>query len=557
MLVISATLRIMRNWLNSRLNARPTQASDKQVSPLSAWSTLLAAIAVALTSTVAIYQLNQIAERSNNSRLLLTQVKEQVSRLNALEWEGFSKGKIDQNLTEELAENKQDTDAIFNELRQIDRQNTEQQEIFNLYQRYKTQIDSVLELIAQGKINQAIAIDADRIDEIYDDLYAEITALEKSYVEQQQQVRKLADFGTALSLILAAVIIGVLSQKFSRDLWDKNQELEIALQELQQTQDQLIQQEKMAALGQLISGVAHEINNPLGAIQASASNTNQSIQEALAELPFLCQRLNSEEQASFFELTAQGLNAKPSMISRANRTLKRQIITQLQDYDIEDARYMADLLIDMGIDEDLEMILPLLKSGQGGWAIQLAYNLTCPFVNTQMILRAVDRSAKIVFALKSYAHFDHSGQRQMVRMTDGLDTVLEIYHNQLKRNIHLVQDYQDIPEIWGYPDELIQVWTNLIHNAIQAMESGGTLTLTTRQQEQGIEVSITDTGAGIPPEVQQKIFDAFFTTKPAGEGSGLGLYVSQKIIEKHQGRMEVNSQPGHTQFKVWLPIGSV
>lgn len=547
----------MRNWLNSRLNAQLTQAPGKQMPRLSAWSTFWAAIAVALTSTTAIYQLNQIAERSNNSRLLLTQVKEQVSRLNALEWEGFSKGEIDQNLTEELTENQHSTDTIFNRLRSLDRQGRSQEGIFDLYARYKAQIDRALELIAQGKTKQAIALDADSIDEIYDDLYAEITALEQSYVEQQQQVRKLADIGTAVSLILAAVIIGVLSRKFSHDLWHKNQELEITLKELRETQNQLVQQEKMAALGQLIAGVAHEINNPLGAIQASASNTRQALQEALAELPLVDQRLNSAEQASFFALIAQGLNTKSSMITQGNRALKRQIITQLQEYDIEESRYIADLLIDMGIDEHLEIILPLLKSGQGGWAIQLAYNLTCPLVNTQMILRAVDRSAKIVFALKSYAHFDQSGKKQLVHMADGLETVLELYHNQLKRNIHLVQDYQDIPDFLGYPDELIQVWTNLIHNAIQAMEAGGTLTLATRQQEQGIEVSITDTGSGIPTEVQQKIFDAFFTTKPAGEGSGLGLYISQKIIEKHQGRMEVESQPGHTQFKVWLPIESV
>ncbi|MCU0533672.1 MAG: ATP-binding protein [Hydrococcus sp. Prado102] len=89
------------------------------------------------------------------------------------------------------------------------------------------------------------------------------------------------------------------------------------------------------------------------------------------------------------------------------------------------------------------------------------------------------------------------------------------------------------------------------------MECGGTLTVTIRRWEDGVEVSIADTGAGIPPEVQPKIFDAFFTTKPTGEGSGLGLYISQKIIDKHHGRMKVESQPGYTQFSVWLPVESV
>ncbi|NJK52824.1 MAG: HAMP domain-containing histidine kinase [Leptolyngbyaceae cyanobacterium SU_3_3] len=186
-----------------------------------------------------------------------------------------------------------------------------------------------------------------------------------------------------------------------------------------------------------------------------------------------------------------------------------------------------------------------------------AYNLTSSIANIQTILGSVERSSKIVFALRNYARFDHTGKRQLMRLVDGLETVLEIYHNQLKRNIRVVRNYQNIPNIWGYPDELIQVWTNLIHNAMQAMESGGTLTVAFCQRDNGVEVSITDTGTGISPEVQQKIFDAFFTTKLLGEGSGLGLYISQKIIDKHQGRMKVESQPGQTQFRVWLPIESV
>lgn len=356
--------------------------------------------------------------------------------------------------------------------------------------------------------------------------------------------------------MISALIISLLSRRFSQDLRHKNSQLESAVLNLKQAQTQLIKQEKMAALGQVIAGISHEINNPLGAIKASASNTHNALHSAFSELSHIQKRLDSAEHELFFQLLDRSLKENQIPISAERRALKRKIAAYLLQNDVPDARYTADKLMDMGISDEFDSLLPLLQNDDGCWALQLAHDLACSYTNNLIIINEVDRSSKIVFALKNYARFDPNQKRQPLHIPDSLEAVFRIYQNRLKRKIDIVRDYQHIPEVYGYPDELIQVWTNLVHNAIQAMQSGGTLTVTTRHQGTGIEVAIKDTGTGIPLEIQSRIFDAFFTTKSVGEGSGLGLHICQQIIEKHQGEISVRTQPGQTQFTVWLPIES-
>jgi signal transduction histidine kinase len=160
-----------------------------------------------------------------------------------------------------------------------------------------------------------------------------------------------------------------------------------------------------------------------------------------------------------------------------------------------------------------------------------------------------------VFALKTYARYDTTGNKVKAQIAEGIETVLTLYYNQLKRGIKVLKKYDDsLPSILCYPDELNQVWTNLIHNALQAMDYQGTLTIEVKKQDDTLLVSVIDSGKGIPPEIMPKIFQPFFTTKPAGEGSGLGLDIVKKIIEKHQGKIEVESVPGQTTFTVFLPM---
>lgn len=339
-----------------------------------------------------------------------------------------------------------------------------------------------------------------------------------------------------------------------KNLKEKNEELSKTLQDLKATQNQLIQSEKMAALGQLIAGIAHEINTPLGAIRSSIGNITDFLTKHLEELPKFLQNLSPQRQDHFFNLLQTPLQQSTSLSSKEKRQLKKALQQQIQEEGIDNADSIASTLVNLGIGNDIQPFLPLLKDPEREMILRNAYQLYSVQKSAQTIATATDRAAKVVFALRSYARYDDAGEKVEANIIDGLETVFTLYQNQFKQGVELVKNYQDLPNINCYPDELNQVWTNLIHNALQAMDHKGTLTINTHQDGNNIVISINDTGKGIPHEIIHKIFEPFFTTKPTGEGSGLGLDIVKKIIEKHQGRIEVESVPGKTKFSVSLPI---
>lgn len=213
------------------------------------------------------------------------------------------------------------------------------------------------------------------------------------------------------------------------------------------------------------------------------------------------------------------------------------------------------MFVEFGWDQDTDQILPLLRHSEKARAMNFLNLLSNLKTGISNIATASEKAAKIVFALKTFAHFDQGGEKTRMKVRDGLETVLTLYQNQLKQNIQLEEHYDEVPEILGYPDELNQVWTNLIHNALQAMKNQGALSIRVQEIDKNIRVSITDTGPGIPDEIREKIFDPFFTTKSAGEGSGLGLDISRKIVQKHNGTISVDSTTGEgSTFTIDLPI---
>jgi len=335
------------------------------------------------------------------------------------------------------------------------------------------------------------------------------------------------------------------------------EELKKTHNQLTNTQDQLIFSEKMASLGQLVAGIAHEINTPLSVINGGLQNMEKNLEDMLKKLPLFVKHVSKDTIDLFQEMLEESNNnqEKLNLTTREERKQKRALAKLFDEHGLSISDMYTRDLVEMGLADRFEKYIKPLEKIDGEHFFENLtkvgkFNFTILNMST-----AVKKMRKIVFSLKNYAHHADNEEAVDTDLISGMETIITLYFNQIKKGVDLVRHYNESNEVFikGHPDELDQVWTNLISNAIQAMEYSGKLELNIIEDKQNAIVTIKDSGPGIPKEVKEKIFQPFFTTKAQGEGSGLGLSICKKIIDKHSGKLEVKSEPGNTIFTITLP----
>jgi two-component system, NtrC family, sensor kinase len=289
-----------------------------------------------------------------------------------------------------------------------------------------------------------------------------------------------------------------------KELVGKNNKLDKTLARLKTTQSQILQAEKMASIGQLAAGVAHEINNPIGFISSNLDALN----DYMTDFDTLLQHFQKLEKI-----------LKESNQENLSSEIKQQIQT-VSDYEEEiEVDYLKD---------DIPELLKDCKEGTG-------------------------RVGKIVGDLKSFAH-PGNDEQMLVDINKGLVSTLNVVNNEIKYKATVTKDLGEIPLVEGYPQKLNQVFMNILVNAAQSIKEKGEIKIVTKQKGKYVAVSISDNGCGIEKDHLSKIFDPFFTTKAIGAGTGLGMNIAYNIIEEHKGKIDVKSQVGKgTVFTIILP----
>jgi signal transduction histidine kinase len=368
----------------------------------------------------------------------------------------------------------------------------------------------------------------------------------------------------------------------TRDLALQKQKIEAAYQELQETQSQLIEAERMASLGQLVGGIAHEINNPIAVIRAHAELLGINNQSTLQEVPQFLDSLSSTEKSIFYELVDKSIKNREFLNTKEERKRKKEIQKEISEY-IEDedlCSTISEQMVTLRLPSPYREYVDILGGERFSNFLSMARVFKNQSNSLSSIEIAVEKASRVVFALRSYLNTQLFSEKKEVNLPDELEKALRVYDNYVVGKINSRKEYPHELKYFCTSENLLQVWKNLLFNSIQAMydtdkkleiriekvknipevlKSYKTSSIVEesifqrKESNDWIIVSITDSGVGIPIELQEKVFTPFFTTKSLGEGIGLGLYTCKKIIHEHGGALFFRSGEGRTEFVVVLP----
>jgi signal transduction histidine kinase len=316
------------------------------------------------------------------------------------------------------------------------------------------------------------------------------------------------------------------------------------------------QREALVALGTLAAGLAHELNNPASAATRAVDELQTTYDNLLTSLVHLAEGSLTTEQFAAIEGLRREIDpssADTDPLSVADR--EQELMDWLDEHEVADSWRIGPPLAWAGVNVIWsERVAEVLDSSALGPGLEWVASTLSATALLSEIKEATARVSDLVATVKSYSQLDRASL-QTIDVTEGINSTLVILGEKVRDGISVVRDYaDDLPLIEAIPGELNQVWTNLIDNAIDAMDGKGTLRVSTRREGDGIVVEIADTGAGFPQEVQARAFEPFFTTKEVGKGTGLGLDISRRIVvEGHHGEILIDSQPGATVVTVKLP----
>ncbi|MEM9539167.1 MAG: ATP-binding protein [Cyanobacteria bacterium P01_E01_bin.42] len=508
------------------------------------WKFIVAIAIIIPVAILGIEHLHRSAERLVRNGQDILRLQAIANRLDALEWRAISARAVESELEEAIAENREQAKIVMTHL-QEDRSLSESlQRVESAYQTYEIAVDKLLTLLKNDDLQEALEVDENEVDPSFEELHAIILAETESFANLAANFKLVAFWGVRLIGLFLTITIVVLLRQFSkvnqqmqrmiaenaerreqvlqqeqqvleekiaertRTLHDTNQQLEQALSDLQDSQLQVIQNEKMATLGNLVAGVAHEINNPVGFINGNISAAREHLQDLLTAF---------------------------TLYQQEYPTPSPEFAEELEELDIDFIR---------------QDFLDLITSMQPG----------------------IDRIAKISASLRIFSRSDvekkisfdvHEGIDSSL-----LILKYRLKANDLRPEIRLLKDYGDLQLMQGYPGPLNQVFRNIFANAIDAIDeicdrdsfrdsddNPFQICIKTEQKEKKTIISISDNGRGMSEATQEKMFEQGFTTKGVGKGTGLGMAIARQIIEdKHGGAISCHSKLGQgTEFLISLP----